>query len=53
MVNFVNVFLTYVVQFLVICVVSGAAITIGITMAKKKNGGASSEAGSAEDAGKA
>lgn len=48
MVSFVNVFLTYVVQFLVIGVVSGVAITIGITMAKKKNTGAASETETAE-----
>lgn len=39
MISFINTFLSYVVQFLVICVAAGVAFTIGITLAKKKNAG--------------
>lgn len=53
MVSFVNTFLIYVVQFLVIGVVAAVAVTIGITMAKKKNAGKISETESAEGTGKA
>ncbi len=38
LVSFINAFLSRFVVLLVIAVVGGVAITIGITMAKKKNG---------------
>lgn len=50
MVNFVNVFLSYVVQLLVIGVAAAVALTIGITMAKKKNAKAAPGTESAENA---
>lgn len=37
MVNFVNTFLSYLVLLIVIGVVAAAAVTLGLTMAKKKN----------------
>ena len=39
MVSFINSFLIYFIQLLVICVVAGVGLTIGLTMAKKKNAG--------------
>lgn len=53
-VNFFNSFMSYLVLMLVIVVIAGVAITIGITMAKKKGNGAQAlgENGSAGDAGK-
>lgn len=48
MVSFINSFLIYLVQFLVICVAGAVAITIGITMAKKKNAGKASETEASE-----
>ena len=53
MVGFVNSFLIYVVQFLVIAVAGAVAVTIGITMAKKKNVGNASETEGVESTGKA
>ena len=53
MVSFINSFLIYFIQLLVICVVAGVGLTIGLTMAKKKNAGNTSETESAEGAGKA
>ncbi|MCM1063590.1 MAG: hypothetical protein NC420_03795 [Eubacterium sp.] len=53
MTGFINTFLIYFIQFLVICVVAGAAVAIGITMAKKKNAAKVSETEAAESAGKA
>lgn len=53
MIGFVNTFLIYVVQFLVIGVAGAVAVTIGITMAKKKNAGKASETEAAEGTGKA
>lgn len=37
MVSFVNVFLSYLLLLVVIVIVAGVAVTIGITMRKKKN----------------
>lgn len=37
MVSFVNIFLSYVLLMLVIVIVAGIAVTIGITMRKKKD----------------
>ncbi len=37
MVSFVNSFLSYLVLMLVILVVAGVAVTIGITLRKRKN----------------
>lgn len=53
MVSFINSFLIYLVQFLVICVGGAVAIIIGITLAKKKNAGKASETEAAEGTGKA
>ena len=53
MVSFINSFLIYFIQFLVICVVGGVGVTIGLTMAKKKNAGNISGTETAEGAGKA
>jgi len=53
MVSFINSFLIYVVQFLVIGAAAAVAVTIGITMAKKKNAGKASETDAAEGTGKA
>lgn len=36
LVNFLNAFMSYAVLMLVIVVIAGVAVTIGITMAKKK-----------------
>ncbi len=53
MVSFINSFLSYVVQFLVICAAAAVAVTIGITLAKKKDAGKTSGAESASNTGKA
>lgn len=53
MVGFINTFLIYVIQFLVIAALSAVAVTIGITMAKKKNVGKASETEVVEGTGKA
>ena len=53
MVSFINSFLIYVVQFLVIAVAAGVAVTIGITMARKKNAGKAADTEAAEGTGKA
>ena len=41
MTSFVNTFLSYLVVLLVICAVAAVAVTIGLTLAKKKNAKAS------------
>ncbi len=43
MISFVNSFLSYIVLLLVIGVAAAVAVTVGITMAKKKNAGKPSE----------
>ncbi len=53
MVSFINSFLIYFIQFLVICVVAGVAVTLGLTMAKKKIAGKASETEAAESTGEA
>ncbi len=47
MVNFVNIILSYLVLMAIILVVAGAAIAIGIHLARKKN--AKAQAGDAAD----
>lgn len=51
MISFVNSFLSYIVLLLVIGVAGAVAVTVGITMAKKKNTDIPSE--TAESTGKA
>lgn len=41
LINFVNTFLSYFVLLAIIVVVAGIALTIGITLAKRKNAKAS------------
>ncbi len=53
MVSFINSFLIYAVQLLVICAAAAVAVTIGTTMAKKKNASKTSETETADSAGKA
>ena len=37
MVPFINTFLSYIVLLLIVVVLAGAAVAIGLTLAKKKN----------------
>lgn len=53
MISVINTFLIYAIQLLVICAVAGVAVTLGLTMAKKKNAGKVSETEAAEGTGKA
>lgn len=48
LVNFLNTFMSYLVQMIVIVAVAGVAVTIGITAAKKKNADAASPADKGE-----
>lgn len=41
LINFVNTFLSYIVLLAIIVIVAGVALTIGITLAKRKNAKAS------------
>lgn len=50
LISFVNVFLSYFVLMLIILVVGGIAITIGLTLAKKKNAKAAVEDAAVETA---
>ena len=43
LINFLNVFLSYVVLLVVIVAVAGVALTIGLTLAKRKNAKALTE----------
>lgn len=54
LVNFLNSFMSYLVLMLVIVVIAGVAITIGITMAKRKANAVKTagESGSDAEAGK-
>ena len=53
MVSFVNALLSYVMVLLVIGVLGAVAVTVGITMAKKKNTASSGTSETADGAGKA
>lgn len=48
LISFANVFLSYLVLMVIILVVGGIAITIGLTLAKKKNAKAAVEAATVE-----
>lgn len=48
LISFVNAFLSYIMLLLVIAVVGGAAITIGLTLAKKKSARTAQEEAAAD-----
>lgn len=50
LISFANVFLSYLVLMVIILIVGGIAITIGLTLAKKKNAKAAVEAATVETA---
>lgn len=50
LISFVNAFLSYFVLMVIILIVGGIAITIGLTLAKKKNAKAAVEAATVETA---
>lgn len=48
LISFVNAFLSYLVLMVIILIVGGIAITIGLTLAKKKNAKKAVETGNEE-----